>query len=109
MDEPDRRRYCFAPRQSKGKLLVKYNPNFSPIWQSAAMPDKFVESQFPVSKGYQQMAACTIFNAYHRTGLCISAGCSTLGMRSSAVFGIEKYFSIFSVHIEVVGFAVDID
>jgi hypothetical protein len=26
----------------------------------------------------------------------------------SAVFGIEKYFSIFLVHIEVVGFAVDI-
>jgi hypothetical protein len=27
----------------------------------------------------------------------------------SAVFGIEKSFSIFSVHIEVVGFAVDIE
>jgi hypothetical protein len=28
---------------------------------------------------------------------------------TSAVFGIEKSFSIFSVHIEVVGFAVDIE
>jgi hypothetical protein len=28
---------------------------------------------------------------------------------SSAVFGIEKSFSIFSEHIEVVGFASDIE
>jgi hypothetical protein len=27
----------------------------------------------------------------------------------SAVFSIEKTFSIFSVHIEVVGFAVDVE
>jgi hypothetical protein len=32
-----------------------------------------------------------------------------LNSGSSAVFGIEKYFSIFSEHIEVVGFASDIE
>jgi len=30
-------------------------------------------------------------------------------VNSSAVFGIEKSFSILSVHIEIVGFAFDIE